>query len=219
MSDTTSLPTQDLDISDNGLLTDYVIRVTSHGKFTKEQLADFLKGEPQLFRYVVGRETVPQEHYHIVCSVDPSVSEEDVRGIIRAFLIPLWQVDFKLPKGFGNKQYNLQITQTLDSAVSYAIKTKEFWYDGFTPEYIEQRLNSAFEKKKPSNFKSEYLLLCKLFQESPMDISEFMVAYCNLKAKYDQQISMHHAYGYALSNIIKRDQTADYYVDNFLYKQ
>lgn len=45
-----------------------------------------------------------------------------------------------------------------------------------------------------------------------------MINYCNLKAKYDQQINLNHAYGYALSNSIKRDKNAGEYVENFLYK-
>lgn len=219
MEDTSSLPTQDLDPSDSDLAT-YVIRITPCDKFTFQQVAEYLSDEPFFLNYVIGRETVPQEHFHIVVQTDESFTIDDVRGSIRAFIIPYWQDDkFKLPRGFGNKQYNLQLSTTSDLAVSYAVKLNEFLFDGFTEEYIEERRAQSFDKKKPSNFKSEYIDLCNKFQTSDMDVRQFMVSYCNLKAKYDQQINLNHAYGYALSNEIKRDKNAEFYVENFLYKQ
>lgn len=225
--DTSPLPNRDGDLSDSDSLSTgslnldyYCVRVTSHDKFSFDELKAFIADEPQIARYVIGRETVPQEHFHLVLGVDVSVQIQDVKDIIRAFLVPLWQEDSgKLPKGFGNKQYNCQLSEDKDKAVSYAVKLKEYVYEGFDDDYIQSRVSASFEKKKPSNFKAEYLELCKQFQESDMDIKEFMVKYSVLKSKYGQQVRMHDAYGYALSNLIKRDPgEADSIVENFLYK-
>ena len=46
-----------------------------------------------------------------------------------------------------------------------------------------------------------------------------MTEYCKLKAKYGQMVIMNQVYGYALSNLVKRDpEQADNYVNNFLSK-
>jgi len=217
--DTTPLPNQEDDMSDNGIILDYCLRITSCAKFTTQQLLDFLEQEFKICRYVMGRETVPQEHFHLIISTDDSVEEQEVRDIIKAFLFPLWQKDGKLPRGFGNKQYNLQLCNDLNAGVSYAVKMKEKWYEGFDEDYIAERLAASFEKKKPSDFKSEYVKLCNDFQESDMNIHEFMTKYSVLKAKYGQQVVMHHAYAYAISNLIKREpEQASNFVENYLYK-
>lgn len=218
--DTTPLPNQEDDTSDNGILSHYVIRITPHGKFTYDQLHEFIQAEYQICKYVIGRETVPQEHFHLVVSTDVSIDVQEVRDIVRAFVVPFWvDENGKCPKGFGNKQYNLQVCNDIDKAISYAVKLGEIRHDGWSDDYIRQRGTESFEKKKPSNFKVEYRDLCTEFQEGEMDTREFMTRFVQLKAKYGQQVVMHHAYGYALSNQIQRDpSTAEDLVENFLYK-
>jgi len=228
MESTTPSPNNDYENSDNGsehssdMLDYYCIRITSHGKFTIEELLEWIKDESTFYEYVVGRENdTNNEHYHIVVSIDPSNGDEaDVRGIIRWFLQQYWTLpNGKLPKGFGNKQYNCQQSHDKDRAISYAVKLGEFWYEGFSEEYINQRKAESFEKKKPSTFKLEYMTLCQQFQESDMDLREFMIKFCLLKSKYAQQVRMHDAYNFAISNLFLRDPgTATDYVENFLYK-
>ena len=66
----------DSELSDSSSIMDYyVVRITPCEKFTSEKLLAFLKTEVQVARFVVGRETVPQEHFHLVLGVDPSISE------------------------------------------------------------------------------------------------------------------------------------------------
>lgn len=222
--DINPLPSQDSDLSDsdqssqfsNSLLVTYVVRVTPCGKFTFQQFADQLDKEYMFCNFVLSRETVPQEHFHLVVQVDDSNQEIDVRDVINAFIKPFWTVNGKLPRGYGNKQYNLQLCKDVDKAVSYAVKQGEFIFQGFEEEYINACKAQSFEKNKPSNFKSEYRDLCTEFQKSDMDIREFMLHFTRLKAKYDQIINLQHVYGYALSQIIKRDNNAEMYVDNFL---
>jgi len=139
---------------------------------------------------------------------------------VKWFLQPYWTnpVTHRFVRGFGNKQYNCQECKDKDRAVSYAVKLGEFWYEGFTDEYIEQRGAESFEKKKPSTFKLEYIELCSKFQETDMDIKEFMVKYVELKAKFGQQVTLHHAYGYAISNMIQRDGNAELFVQEYLNK-
>lgn len=227
--DTNPLPTQDNEGSDSGSfyeeeespLVYYVIRVTPHGKFNGIDLNIFLSGEPQLFNYVVGRESVPQEHFHIVAGTDASVTLQDIKDIIRAFIVPFWTdpETHKCPRGFGNKQYNAQVSTDYVKAISYAVKMDQYFYDGHSKEFIEECRAKSFEKKKPSDYKSEYINLCKEFQESDMDVREFMIRFVQLKARYGQMVNVQHAHGYALSNLVKRDPaTAEDYVENFLYK-
>lgn len=225
--DTTPLPNPEGDLSDSDSLstgslslTYYVVRVTSHEKFTFDELNAFLQKEYQICRYVIGRETVPQEHFHVVLAVDSELDLQDVKDIIRAFIVPKWTGENgKCPKGFGNKQYNCQLAEDKDLAVSYAVKCKEIKYEGFTEEYIQSRMEASFEKKKPSNFKSEYQELCQLFQESTMEPKDFMIGYVMLKAKYGQSVRVSDAYGYAMSNLVQRNpEEAVDLVENYLYK-
>lgn len=227
--ETTPLPILDNDLSDNDStvsdeelsLSHYCVRITSCEKFTKEQIVEFFGKEFNVCKYVIGIETDTEfEHYHLVLSVDSSYDIKWVKDIVRAFIVPLWQTDGKLPVGWGNKQYNCKLSYDVDAAVSYAVKWSEYWYDGWSADYITLRKAQSFIKKKPSNFKSDYLQLCEQFQGSDMDTREFMVKYVQLKAKYGQAVQMHHAYGYALSNLFLRDPSeADNYVESFLYKQ
>lgn len=212
------LPTQDDEMSDNGdVVVSYVVRITSYGKFSYEELQKYIQDEFQITKYVIGRETVPQEHFHLVLTVDMSITLQDIKDIVRAFIVPLWQENGKLPKGFGNKQYNAQLADDLDKSVSYAVKLADYCYDGWSDDYIEARKKASFEKKKPSNFKAEYVSLCQEFQDTNMSIKEFMTHFITLKARYGQQVNMTHAYQYALSNLFLREPNqVSEYVDNFL---
>lgn len=218
--DTNPLPTQDDENSDSGQVTHYIVRITSHEKFTFDELHGFIKEEHDIYSYVIGRELVPQEHFHLVLTVDDLKSEQDVRDIIKAFLVPLWQNDGKLPRGFGNKQYNLQLAEDVDLSITYAVKMGDFVFENWDEEYIEACRAKSFEKKKPSNFKVEYMELSKEFQENPdIDIREFMIRLCNLKAKYGQIINMSHIYGSALSaQLLRNPELTEDYVENYLYK-
>lgn len=232
-----SLLNRDLDPSDSdsvsteSSLNHYVIRITPCDKFLTENLHQFLAEEPQLTNYLLAVETVPHLHYHIVVSTDSSVSQQDVRDIIRAFITPFWinPNTGKCPRGFGNKQFSILLPTNPpdcpddpipDHAVSYALKeTKEFYYEGFTEEYIEQCKAKSFPKKKVANFKVEYQQLVTKFHLSTMDMREFMTCYISLKAKYGQSIRTLDAYGYALSNLFLREPNLiENHVEAFLYK-
>jgi len=242
---TTSLPTEELDSSDSDLtfseddslstigevdessLISYVVRITPCGKFTKEQLYEFIKYEDKICNFVIAHELEPREHYHLVIQVDNQVPDQAVRDIIRAFIVPFWYESakdsqgveqLKLPRGFGNKQYNLQISEDLDLAVSYAVKDKiDIYFEGFSKEYINERIEASFKKKSKNTFKIELLELRKT---PGLDIREFMIAFAQLKAKYDQGVRLTDAHSQALSYMIKQDpSSAESFVEDYLYKQ
>jgi len=223
--DTTPLPTQDHDLSDYGSvfeseLNHYVVRITPYGKFTYDELVTRIHSEPQITRYVIAKETVPQDHYHLVLSTDDTLEVQDVKDIISAFIRPFWEVDGKLPRGYGNKQYNLQVAEDIDKSISYAIKdTITYTFEGYTPEYIAQRKEESFKKKSTTNFKVEFQLLKEEFHNSQMDTRSFMTKFCLLKSKYDQLVNLSHAYQYSLSVLFRRDPNeAERFVENYLYK-
>lgn len=218
----TSLPNNDDDISEVDLDLDYyVIRITSYDKFTFDELESFVREVINPSTYVIGVEHVPREHFHIVLSLSNILYDENyLRKVFKEFLTPLW-VDpetSKLPRGFGNKQYNLQICDDLDKAVSYAVKLGEYRFAGFDENYVQLRKSESFEKKKPSDFKAEYRTLCDQFQTTDMTVHQFMIDFVKLKAKYGQQVIIHTAYSYALSNEILRDpKVAENEVEKYLY--
>lgn len=222
-----SLPIQDDDISDHGSpdydnLDYYIIRITPYDKFTYDDLKTFLADEEQFCEYVVAQEKLPQIHYHIVVSVDKSTKYEDLKGLVSFWIRGYWSdpVTGKVPRGYGNKQFNVQKCEDKDASVSYTLKDKnEYHFEGFSQQYIQERIEASFQKKKPSNFKQEYLQLTQDFQNSDMDELQFMTKYIILKADYGQQVRLSDAYGYALSNLIKREpHRAEVFVENYLYK-
>lgn len=195
----------------------YVLRLTPLEMYTVQDFIEWLDHNINTDKYVIAVELTPQVHFHAVIETD----DVDFRTTLRqSFLYTYWP-DGERPRGWGNKQYNLQECSDIDLAISYALKNKgEVHIKGFTSEYIEERKNASFPKNKRLDFKTELINLRNEFMESEMDIREFMIKMAQLKSRYDQQVNMHHIYCYALSIDIKRDpQHAEQLVEEFLYKQ
>lgn len=216
--DTLSLPNNDngSEVSDQDFPNYVVARFTPEDVYTKDDLLKFLATEFGTDLWVVGVEVVPKLHYHVVISTVTPFKE--VKEKIRK-QIYLWYP--KRERGFGNKQWNCQEgDKTLTQAISYALKDRgDHVYHMFTEDFINECLEASYPKNSPSNFRVEYLELCEEFQESDMDVRSFMIKYSILKSKYNQQVRMQDAYGYALSNLIRRDPSqAENLVENFLYK-
>ena len=186
-------------------LKHYVIRITSYDKFTFEDVRQWLSDQSEFTKFVVARETQPREHFHIVLSTELELS--DVKDSVRWYVSPFWaDKEGKLPRGFGNKQYNSAVAKDLDGAISYALKDKkEYAYEGYRDEYIRDRISASFQKKKPVNFKAEYIQLESLFMESDMSVTDFIKRYGYLKAKYGQQLSYNNAKAVADSIATRRD--------------
>jgi len=195
----------------------YVIRLTPLEKYTVQDFIAWLEGNINTEKYVIAVETDPQVHLHVVLETD----DPDFRTTLRqSFLYTYWP-DGQRPRGWGNKQYNLQESEDVDLAISYALKMKgDSFVKGYTAEYIEERKKASFPKNKRLDFKTELLNLRNNFLESDMTTHQFMISLCQLKARYDQQVNMHHIYNFALSIEIKRDpSSAENLVESFLYKQ
>lgn len=208
----------------------YVIRLTPQGKYTLEELkSQLLDPVFENDLWVLAVEKVPKEHYHIVIETDLDL--EDLRSNIRSFLFTYWP-EGQRPRGWGNAQYNVQEAHELTpedveiygtrsrKAAAYALKDRgDYLYNLYELEWIQECIELSFSKKSVKTFKTEYQDLCDLFASSHMDVREFMVKYIQLKSKYGQLINVSHAYGYALSNLIRRDPNeADEVVESFLYK-
>lgn len=218
--ETISLPNNDngSEVSDHGLeATVAVIRLTPEGAYTKEELQKFLKEQlDPLDQWVVGVEVLPRVHYHVVIVTQETY--DNLKQLIRT-QINLWYPPPRA-RGFGNKQWNCQLAiAPLERCISYALKDRvEHFFFGFDQTFIDDCMAAAFPKNSPSNFRVEYLTLCEEFQNSDMDVRTFMIKYCILKSKYNQQVRMQDAYGYALSNLIRRDNSqADNFVETYLY--
>lgn len=232
------LPNNDSDPSDSGSVNpldelmsgidedevvNYVIRLTTCQKYAFEDVIEFFKKEFVVTRFVAGLEEdhTDNEHVHLVVTVDKSLSELDIRDLVRNFLQRYFinPLTGKFVQGFGNKHYNLKLCRDLPKAISYACKQKKYHNECFDVTFVEDCVARSFTKNKPSDFKNKYRELCTTFQDSDMSIREFMTRFVLLKSEFGQQVQLNVAYGYALSNEIKRDNTAaGEYVDAFLEK-
>lgn len=198
-------------------LNSFVIRINPYDKFTREHILEFMttKFPSSGCNWVIAEEHKPNFHYHIVLQTLCEMKE--VREIIREYVCQFWydKTTGKLPRGFGNKQYNLQACRDLDSAVSYALKDRKWsTYSGFASEYMEQRLAASFPRKKAVDFNTEFRQL----RDNFIDVRTFMVGYSNLCGKYDRMLNMNYAYNYALSCSVRVFSNADDLVDEYLLK-
>lgn len=193
----------------------YVVRLTPMEKYSLEDLKKFLT-EMDNHSWILAVESKPKLHYHCVIENDDGI--DDFKKRIRSFLYTYWDVR---PRGWGNAQYNCQVAQDKNRAISYALKDREvYYYEGYDQEYIDYCLRKSFTKKSPSTFKVEYRELCHKFQTTDMDNEEFMTQFVTLKSRYGQKVSPEDAYGYALSNSIQRDASfARKLVKDFLLRK
>lgn len=218
----TSLPNSDVDPDGDGQSVStsdldgycYVIRMTPMERYNIEELKEFLTGMSSN-SWILAVEEVPKLHYHIVLEHYEDLDE--VKARIRKFLLDFWPDDSR-KRGFGNAQYNCQISENKQAAISYALKDRgTYFFENYSQEYIDWCLEQSFPKKSPATFKVEYQKLCEQFQSSDMDMQSFMHQFVTLKAKYGQQVRVTDSYNYAISNMIRRDPDyASEVVDNFL---
>jgi len=208
----------------------FVIRLTPQGKYTLEELKGFFDSAFENDSWLIASETQPQLHFHIV--LETELGLDDLKNNIRSFLHIYWP-DGQRPRGWGNAQYNCERSRELTpeeleiystrsrKAAAYALKDREeYIFNVYTQEWIDSAVALSFPKKSTKTFKSEYQSLCDEFYKTNMDIRQFMIDFAKLKSKYGQIVNLQHAYGYALSNLIKRDpDSAEEFVENFLYKQ
>lgn len=203
--ETSPLPNEDSGQSDSGssvydeddFTNVYVVRMTPYDKYTLDELKAYLS-EMDCSSWVLGVESKPQIHYHLVIEHDDDLNDLKLR--IRSFLDKYWPPGQRA-RGFGNKQYNCQICDDKQKAISYAIKERTYEYYGYDPDYIESLLEKSFTKNAPGSFNVEL----KLLNERFTDIRQYMIDFMILKAKYGQQVNPQTAWAFANSIAIKHD--------------
>lgn len=210
----------------DGELIYYALRVTPKGKYSYDTFKAWLQAEYDMVaRFVIACEKAgtDKEHFHIVFGSDSEryKDDKDVRSIITTWLYQYFgnPATGKFVKGFGNAQYNLSLVEDLDKIVSYTVKDHtDVYYEGFDPEYIKERLEKSYSKKSPDDFKSEYRNYLQEFHTNKsLTKRDFMIRFCQLKAKYGHTVLLSQAEAYARSALIRRDNymAADM-VDNYL---
>lgn len=208
---TTSLPNSDggsvvsdqSDYSESDFTNVYVVRMTPMGAYTLDDLKKGLE-EMGCISWILAVESKPKLHYHLVVEHEDDL--DDMKARLRSFLFMYFPVR---PRGWGNAQYNCQISNDKRRAISYALKDREeYFFEGYAQEYIDECLEESFPKNSPSTFKVEYQELCNSFHDSDMDIEDFMVKFITLKAKYNQQVQLNVARGFAYGALIRRDPSA-----------
>nr|QKN88906.1 MAG: replication-associated protein [Cressdnaviricota sp.] len=222
-----SLPNQELersDSDDSSVYVDedtdynYVIRLTPQGKYEVQDVERWLRSQTRFSSWVLATETLPRKHYHLVVSVSNFDEDAfDIKPLVREFLFTYWPIR---ERGWGNAQYNCQLTQDLTQAITYAVKEKTFIYEGYAPEFIEECSKNSFTKNSTKTFTIEFNELKTQFLTEDMEPKTFMVKFIQLKAKYSQMVNVSHAYQYMLSLQVQKDpQYALEIAENYLYKQ
>lgn len=161
--------------------------------------------EQHFFEYVVAEELSKDNVYHLHAVIKSDRPVCELRKLIRDQLVYV-MYPAPRPHGFGS-QYNFQKSTDPDKAVTYAVKQKKYYYNGYTEEYIQSMADQSFDPSTRSGFAKDFALLKKNFHESHMTIEQFMDHFNQLKSKHDQMINLTHAYQYALAALVKRDPT------------
>lgn len=195
--------------SSSGLRSRWMLRLTPQEMYTFEEVVTYLS---QYFdRFLVCEEKHPKLHFHCILDPGPDFEElhdGDVRGIIKAFLDSYWPIK---AKGWGIAQYHLQCSTNPSKAMSYTLKQKsKKYFTGFSEQEIEAFVALSFPKNDRTTFVEKFRELKKNFQESEMTILDFMSQFGILKSQYDQMVNPAHAYQYALSAQVKRDNHESY---------
>lgn len=198
---TSSLPTQDGQ-SDDGQTEDndaYIVRLTPFGRYSFEEAMDILDND-LIVSWVMSQELNPQEHFHIVVKAKTKTPKDKIKKIFKDFVYSFWP---ERARGFGNAQYNFQVSLDEKKAISYALKEqKKYEFSNYTEEFINERLDDSFLKTQ--NYKAEYTVLCKEFITG-MDDTTFKQKLILLRAKYGLKISLNDINAYLLSNKVSRN--------------
>lgn len=222
------LPNQELERSDSdqsSVISDmdtdyiYVVRLTPLDRFTEEDVTLWLQQQTRISAWVLSIEEKPKKHFHLVITISYLDDDcSDIKPLIREFLFQYWPAADRT-RGWGNKQYNCQLSTDIKKAVSYAIKEKVYTFDGFDPDFIKDCEDSSFTKNSPKTFAVEFQELKQQFMTTDMEPRVFMIKFIQLKAKYSQMVNPHHAYQYMLSMQVQKDPSyAEEITENYLYK-
>lgn len=188
----------------------YVLRLTPLEKYSRQEAIGWLNAKFQ--KWFISTEGTPQLHFHVVFETEDL--EEDVRKIVKDFVYNYWPAP--RPRGFGNKQYNLQLSETPDLAIRYAAKHRDYEYYGYSDDYITEQVNLSFLKSK-EDFQSDLIKLKLEFHNTPMTSREFMIRLNWLSSKYGRNVNIATVYQTALSVLIAREpEQSAVAVDNFL---
>lgn len=134
--------------------------------------------EKEIPQWVVGKETVPHEHYHIVIG-----STTDWYGSQNKILKKEVKEYFKVD---GSSFSTSSVRNTVRKTILYSIKDLEYNYNGFDDKYIkklEKQTTTKFEKKK---FGKEIQENEDRFYDETISEDQFMRNYLDIKDKYGQ---------------------------------
>lgn len=183
----------------------YCVRFTPHDKFISQDVINWLTDNSDIVQYVLATETTPKLHYHLV--IGSEEDPKDIRQNCQSFIRQYWLQPGtnKCPKGFGSSQWNFQACKDLKAAIAYCSKYKDYIFEGFDPEFIEECSHLSYIAPKNRDFKQDYRALMLLFHETDMTKEEFATQYMFLQSKYERIVNPAHAVGYALSALARRN--------------
>lgn len=183
----------------------YIIRFYPFSQDDTQQLYDmdsvvfdFLSD--QYPRWFISEETKPKLHFHIY--IESKMTLTQIKEKIKQFIYPYYP---ERKRGFGNKQYNCQSSESPLKAIIYATKQRgAYEYSGFQEDFIEQCKSQSFEKTE-SEFEKEMNVLTDDFLNSNQCPYEFSEKLCILYSHFDKRIHFRDIQGYVNSKIIKRN--------------
>lgn len=205
--------------------TCYVVRMTPLEKYSMEDLIKFIDEQMDNSSWIIAEELSKKDktHYHLV--LENFCTLEHMKLSLRTFLDGYWPPGER-KRGFGNKQYNVQVAEDKEKAISYALKEqkgkeislRKYTYKGYSQEAIDYYIDNSYTKADKATFKVEYQALCDRFRSDfTMTTREFATEFIRLKAKHGQQVRRQDVIGYTLSNEVARNpDTAAELAENFI---
>ena len=190
----------------------YQLRLTPYGRYTLDSAIDYF--DPLIDDWVVTVESSKKgkEHFHFLLYSDSLNVKEDVAELVSVFLHRYW-TSAERKRGYGNKQYNLQVTTDAEQALTYILKDGGILRSTpiFTTDLLSTYRVKSFPKFSKDEFQIEFEQLKKNFKErlpgaeGGTSLEYFMIEFVKLKAKYRQPIKLSYIYEVGLANYLHRN--------------
>lgn len=150
-----------------------VVRIDGNKSTTQESILSFLDSFPI---YVLGIETVPKLHYHMVVGSDTSDPFGKQNNKLKTKIKKLFNLT-----GTKGQFSTSHVRTTLRKSITYSIKDCTYFYKGLKDEYIKACSLQSTTKFKRKEFSDKIQKLEDSYYDGTIDLDQFNKQYRYIK--------------------------------------
>lgn len=148
---------------------------------------------------VIGHETVPHNHFHIVIGC-----YRDIYGVQNNILKRIIKEQFKVE---GSEFSVSSVRSTVRKTIMYTIKDCDYVQEGFDEEWIRNVQIQSSKKFKRKEFATEMENNENKYYEGKITESQFRENYLKIKDSYNQKANMNAEMKYLITHMKRKDPT------------